>query len=150
MEDCFIYTVNKSKGTSVTLDTPEQAGSRRPSIEKSVLGSNNNILPQSPQDLGVVDPTTVATANTIPTPPYTLSTSQSIAENAIDDEAWVASTKMPAAFTIIAQSSSDFHLGGGYPNWLLIDLLTTERRMRLDDANFADASTSRRLPAFLA
>ncbi|GKT97352.1 ulp1 protease family protein [Colletotrichum tofieldiae] len=149
MDNSFIFTVKKSKGTSATPATPEQARSRRPSVDESLLDRNDNILPQSPQDLDAIDLTTVATAKATPSPPRTVSSGQSIfiqsnstgttnqADDVIDNEAWVSSAQLLAALTIITESSSDFQPGGGNPNWLLIDSLVTERRMRLDDATSA-------------
>ncbi|GJC89334.1 hypothetical protein ColLi_12172 [Colletotrichum liriopes] len=129
MDNSFIFTVKKSKGTR-----------------------NGNVLPQSPQDVDAIDLTTVATAKATPSPPYTVSSGQSVviqsnstgttnqANDAIDNEAWVSSTQLLAALTIITESSGDFQPGGGNPNWLLIDSLVTERRMRLDDATSAALS----------
>ncbi|KAK1570212.1 uncharacterized protein LY79DRAFT_584198 [Colletotrichum navitas] len=75
----LMHTVEKSKYESVTHVAPEQATSGQPSTNPSLPCSNNNILPQSPQDLGVIDLTTVATgSSTTPAPPCTISSGQSI------------------------------------------------------------------------
>ncbi|KAK1974935.1 hypothetical protein LZ30DRAFT_739078 [Colletotrichum cereale] len=151
-DESFVFTVKKSTGISVTNATPEEARSRRPSSDQSFLSSNGEIRPQSPQESGVVDLTTVATVNTIPTPPGTISSGQSIivqsdsttatnqADDSIDNEAWVSGAQLLAALTIIAESSSDLQPGVSNPDWLVIDSLATERRTRLNDATFAALS----------